>query len=549
VARFFAIVLLLTAALVLVIEGGLAPRVRTDAPRPVVRTGNPIVAENQKAGTSDWRIPDTKITGGQLQGFASRTSVPPNGHISLYVTSNYPTYNVDIYRMGWYDGTGGRLVYSRHGLRGHKQPDPTIDPETRMVEADWSRSLTLKVSDDWTTGTYLVKLSTPEGRGSYIPFVVREGKERAPIVFQSSVTTWQAYNIWGGHSLYYGIGEHGGETTALRSEVVSFDRPYGYGVGAADYFGLEFPLVQWLERNGYDVGYATDIDTHEDPLLLAGRRAFLSLGHDEYWSTAMRDHVEDAIKAGVNMAFFGANAMYRHIRFERSPLGRDRREVNYRSTKDPIFDTDRSETTVQWRDWPLDRPEDAVLGAMYECVPAHGDAIVYDPLSWLFDGTDLVIGDEISGIVGDEYDRVFPDDTHPKRLWVLFRSPVTCGGASSVQDTTFARFPSGAGVFDAGTSRFMCVFSGCEDAPSDTRMQRLIKNLLDSYLAPHAPSFEPDPLPFTTNNRHVIVQQEQSTIPSRTFEPVPTAAPARTPTAPEPLPSSEPEPTPRHLIL
>src|SRR4029077_17915577 len=118
-------------------------------------------------------------------------------------------------------------------------------------------------------------------------FVVREGLERWPIVFQSSVTTWQAYNIWGGHSLYFGITDSGGQTNALRSKIVSFDRPYGYGIGAAAYLGLELPLVQWLERNNYDVGYATDLDTHEDPLLLAGRKAFLSLGHDEYWSTAM----------------------------------------------------------------------------------------------------------------------------------------------------------------------------------------------------------------------------------------------------------------------
>ncbi len=550
IARVVALAVILTLAGVGVVEGLLAPRVRTDAPRPVPVTGNPIAAENRKPGTESWKIADKDITGGQLQGYASRTSVQPHGHITLYITSNYPAYNVDVYRMGWYDGDGARLIYSRHGLSGVKQPEPTVDPVTRMVEDNWTPSLTLTVGNDWTTGAYLAKVSNTEGRGSYIPFVVREGRERAPIVFQSSVTTWQAYNIYGGHSLYYGESFNGGQTTALRSKVVSFDRPYGYGVGAADFLGLELPLVEWLERNGYDVGYATDIDTHEDPLLLAGRKAFLSLGHDEYWSTAMRAHVEEAINAGTNLAFFGANAIYRHIRFEHSPLGRDRHEVNYRSTSDPIFDMDRSETTVQWRDWPLDQPEDSVLGAMYECVPAHGDALVYDPLPWLFKGTNLQIGDSIKGIVGDEYDRVFPDETHPKRLWVLFRTPVRCGGATSVQDTTFSRFASGAGVFDAGTSRFMCVFAGCDDqAPAEPRMQLLVKNLLDAFLAGKPPTIEPDPRPFTTETRQVIAPTAEPIEQAPVIEPFPSAQPVPVPATPEPMPTLAPQPTPRHLVL
>lgn len=543
--RLLSAALLLIVAVFLLVEAGTAPRVRTDAPRPVPKTGNPIVAENKRPGTTSWRIDN--ITGSALQGFASRTSVPPNGHITLFVTSIYPTFSVDVYRMGWYGGDGARQVFARHGLVGIKQPDATVDPETRMVDTQWSPSITLTVGDDWTTGTYLAKLSGPQGQGSYIPFVVREGRERAPIVFQSSVTTWQAYNIWGGHNLYFGIGSQGGQSNARRSKVVSFDRPYGYGVGAADYFGLEFPLVQWLEKAGYNVGYATDIDTHEDPLLLAGRRAFLSLGHDEYWSTAMRDHVEAATTQGVNLAFFGANAMYRHIRFQRSALGRDRHEVNYRSTSDPIVATHLKEATVQWRDYPIERPEDAVMGAMYECNPVHGDAVVYDPLTWLFDGTRLTTDDTVPGIVGDEYDRVFPDETHPKRLWVLFRSPVECGYTSSVQDTTFARFASGAGVFDAGTSRFLCVFSGCPKAPADERMQRLVENLLNSYLATTPPVPEPDPREFTTFTRHVEAPTESLTRTSTAVQPLPTVEPLPTPwwsQAPTtPAPPETPQPT------
>jgi hypothetical protein len=501
IRRFAGTGVLLTLALVLLALGVFAPRVRTAAPEPSAPPRNPIVDENRKSGSDEWRIRD--ITTDDLQGFASRTSVAPRGRIDFYVTSTFDTYAMQIFRMGYYGGDGARLVWAKFGLDGVEQPEPDIDDDTNMVEAGWERSLSLRVPKGWTTGVYLAKLSGPQGQGSYIPFTVREGRERAPILFQSSVTTWQAYNMWGGHSLYFGRGSSGGETTSLRSRVVSFDRPYSYGAGASDFMGLELPVLQWLEAKGYDVSYVTDIDTHQDPLLVSGRKAFLSLGHDEYWSTRMRDHVEDALASGTNLAFFGANAMYRHIRFESSPLGRDRREVNYRSTSDPIVATDLKQATVQWRDYPINRPEDAVLGAMYECNPVKGDAVVYDPLPWLFDGTGLEPDDTVEGIVGDEYDRVFPDETHPERLWVLFRTPVRCGGASSVQDTVFSRFPSGAGVFNAGTSRFVCVFAGCDGAPADLRVQRLVRNLLDAYLDSEPPAREPDPRDFDTSVRDV----------------------------------------------
>ncbi len=537
-------------AALLVVAGVIAPRVRTQATQPFGRVGNPIVAENHRPGNDGWRL--EKVTSSDLQGFASLTSVAPGRRIRFYVSTTFPNYAIQIYRMGFYEGLGGRLMWARFGLEGVEQPEPEVDDETRMVEAHWKPSVSLRVGEDWTTGVYLAKLVGPDGQGSYIPFSVREKRERAPIVFQSSVTTWQAYNMWGGHSLYYGVDSNGGEATYGRSKVVSFDRPYIYGSGASDFLGLEYPLLRWMEEKGYNVSYVTDIDTHQSPLLLSGRKAFLSLGHDEYWSTRMRDHVEQALDQGVNLAFFGANAIYRHIRFEPSPLGRDRHEVNYRSTSDPITDTELKEATVQWRDYPIYRPEDAILGGMYECNPVHGDAEVYDTsLGWLFWKTFLKPGDTVEGIVGDEYDRVFDDETRPKRLWVLFRTPVQCGGTSSVQDMTFSRFPSGAGVFNAGTSRFMCVFQGCPKAPANEGMQRLVQNLLDSYKKATPPDREPDPRDFSTTTDETFsgpaVAPGPTTDPG-TVTPVPPAQPPwwkSLPTLepPERTPRDTPRPT------
>jgi hypothetical protein len=208
------------------------------------------------------------------------------------------------------------------------------------------------------------------------------------------------------------------------------------------------------------------------------------MGHDEYWSTAMRGNVEHALASGVNLGFFGANAMYRHIRFESSPLGVDRREINYRvASLDPVTRTDPAESTVQWRDAPVRRPEEDVLGAMYECNPVHADAVVYDPVPVLFAGTGLRPGDHVTGLIGREYDRIFTPTSAPRERWLLFRSPVRCGSHESVADTVLTRFPSGALVFDASSQGFGCAFGGCgASTPPDQRIQRLVRNLLDVYL-------------------------------------------------------------------
>jgi hypothetical protein len=270
----------------------------------------------------------------------------------------------------------------------------------------------------------------------------------------------------------------------------------------------------------------------EDPSLLTGRRGFLSMGHDEYYSTAMRANLQTALDSGVNLAFLGANAIYRHIRFESSPIGPDRREVNYRfANADPMTPVDPKESTVQWRDPPVSRAEDQILGPMYECNPVHADAVVYDPLPSLFAGTGLKTGDRITGLIGREYDRMYHYPKPPRRTWVLFRSPVQCNHLSSVADTTLTLFPSGAYVFDASTQGFDCAFGDCTITPPDERVQRLVRNLLDAYLAGTDLAVA-TPRPYSIGAPHVVqtmrAQQQQPATDSNA-SPV---RPASTPTAP-----------------
>src|SRR5207245_750847 len=208
-------------------------------------------------------------------------------------------------------------------------------------------------------------LINADGYQNYVTFVVRDGRP-APFLYQWSVATDQAYNNYPndgrtGKSLYtynsYGAKTVSGDTRAVK---VSFDRPF-LGLGVGGFFAWEIFFVRWLERSGYDVTYSTDIDTHANGGELKRHKAFLSVGHDEYWSKEMFDAAEAARDTGVNLGFFNANAVYWQVRFEPSAAGvANRVMVCYRDAAiDPVH---ARTTTTQWRHRPRSRPAHALLG-------------------------------------------------------------------------------------------------------------------------------------------------------------------------------------------
>lgn len=439
-----------------------------------------IVAENLKAGTDAWVIKPGRHNG-RIEGYADRVSTSADQRVTLFVSTTEKTFVVEAYRMGFYGGSGGRLVWRSSRIRGMLQLGQSRDPGTNMVEAPWNASLSFNVDPDWTPGVYLLKLNASSRVQSYVPLTVRDDKSNAALVIQNSVLTWQAYNRWGGYSLYEGPKKD----RAHRSKIVSFDRPYSAD-GSADFFGAEFPLVSFVESLGLDVTYWTDIDLHEQPSRLLQHRALITLGHDEYWSRNMRRGAETARDKGVNLAFLGANAVFRHIRLEASGLGADRRIVNYRVAKqDPLFGIDDSQVTVNWREFPLLEPEDSLVGQSYECNPVHADAAIDDASSWLFEGTGIRSGDRIKGLIGYEYDRVNPARQMPEGLQILAHSPVSCRNRRSFSDVTYYSAPSGAGVFASGTTAWICTLTAScpkgPHGPPDVRFLLMNVNLLRAF--------------------------------------------------------------------
>jgi N,N-dimethylformamidase beta subunit-like protein len=421
---------------------------------------NPIVEENKKAGDPSWKL-TRAAKNHEIEGFASATSVNRGDTISFFVNTIDSTYTLAIYRMGWYGGAGARLVSAPVTLNGIQQPNPTPAATTNLVECHWESNHQVTVGNssdptDWASGFYLAKLTAQtSGTQAYIVFVVRDDGRESDLLFNSSVNTYQAYNPWGGFSLY----------TTPRAFEVSFNRPYQTWYGSQDFLEFENNMVRFLEREGYDVTYCTDVDTHENGgNLIPAHKGFFLAGHGEYWTWQMRDNVEGARDKNVNVAFFGSNTSYWQVRYAPSSItgDNDRTIICYKydaTTLDPLaLDGDPSNDhliTTQFRLPPVNRPEDQMCGAMYNepigAGPVNADIIVTAASSWVFQGANVQNGTHLHGLLGSEVDELFANV--PAGVASIAHSPYPdlANGQTLYADMTVYTAPSGSTVFDAGT--------------------------------------------------------------------------------------------------
>ena len=435
---------------------------------------NPIATENARTGTRDWRL-ERPATAREIEGYACATSVNRGDAIRLFVNTAAPSFTLEVFRIGWYQGLGARRVFGPIDVPGTVQVMPAMDAATGLVDCAWVDPFELATADAqaWTSGVYLARLSASDsGAQSYILFVVRDDERRADLLVQLSVTTYQAYNAWGGKSLY-----HWGSSDGQRAAKVSFNRPYAanaqnpaaaFGMGAGELLcnlqphaqsypvsnaGWDINLLRWLEREGYDLAYCTNLDTHARPGLLLRHMAWLSIGHDEYWSREMRDNVEAARDAGVHLGFFSANSAYWQVRFEASAGSgtAERIMVCHKKAKhDPI--EDKSRATDKWRSAALDRPEEQLIGVMYAGDPVDADIVVEAAQHWVFAGTGLARGDTLPGLLGYEVDCA--QGRGPAKLEILAASPWTTlndAAHHGVAHMSLYTAPSGAVVFATGS--------------------------------------------------------------------------------------------------
>jgi hypothetical protein len=428
---------------------------------------NPIAAENALAGDGGWRLKE-RAAPGELEGYAGAASVNHGESVDVHVRADRPqAMRWALYRMGWYGGAEGRRVASGGPVDVGPQPTPA-PTGTGLVECAWPVTFTIRTDPSWASGIYLAVMTRADGPQSYVPFVVRADERKGVAVVQSSVTTWQAYNFWGGKSLYVGG----------PAQEVSFDRPYAEGNGAGQYFRYEHSFVTWAESRGLDMVYVANVDLDRDPSLLVGQKLFLSVGHDEYWSRPAREAVQGAVDAGASVAFLSGNSVYWQIRLEPGRSGTPRRtQVCYKKlfAQDPLGKTPLA--TTKWRDPPVNAPENGLLGVMYTAwLAADAAWVVTDASQWPFEGTGLADGDGIPGVVGYETDRTVDNGAAPEGTGVVARSPVVdVSGRPDRQEATLRATPAGGFFFAAGTIEWAWGLNHPRHA--DPRVRRITENL------------------------------------------------------------------------
>jgi hypothetical protein len=486
-----------------------------------VAAQNAIVLENQKIGTTDWEISNL-ATNNEIAGYGDATSINKGQVINLKISlAQAGQYNLDVYRLGYYNGAGGRLINSVTGLNGVTQAGPTVtNSSTNLIEYNWNTSYSLQTGTDWTTGLYLAKLTDSRtGKQTYVEFVVRDDNRPADVGFQDSVATAQAYNNYGGYSVY-DANSNGGQ----RALQVTFDRPFAAanlgltntdGYNTNNMLAWEHNMVRWQESQGYDVSYFTDIDTSIDPLKLYSQNVLQITGHDEYWSQDMRNNVDNAVNNGINLANFGANTAYWQVRFDPSSSGQANRVMTvYKDSSgigtnpsiDPIAQTNPSAATTLFRSPQVNRPENALLGVGYigDTGNVYGgyNFVISNASDPYYAHTGLQNGDILTGLVGYEWDGLLNNGFTPAGLVVLSQSSVPSSGLGSLglippgtNDTisSAVRYTaaSGAKVFSTGTVQWAWGLdsAGILNPRVDPRVQQITVNVLaDMGAKPQTPA-------------------------------------------------------------
>ena len=469
---------------------------------------NTVVAENCLAGhaASEWDI--SGIGDSSIQGYAAQFSVNRGTTVQFKVDTNAAAYRFDIYRMGYYNGAGARRVatVTPSATLPQSQPSCLNDAATGLIDCgNWTVSGSWVVPANATSGIYFAKVVRPDtGGASHIFFVVRNDASTSNVLFQTSDTTWQAYNNYGGNSLYTG-------NPVGRAYKVSYNRPFNTRIvdGGQDWvFNSEYPMVRWLEANGYDVSYFSGIDSDRLGSLIQQHRAFLSVGHDEYWSGAQRTNVENARNAGVHLAFFSGNEVFWKTRWENSIDGSAtpyRTLVTYKETHANAKIDPNAAWTGTWRDPrfspPADggRPENGLTGTIFAVNGGTRSIVVPEAdgkmrfwrntsVATLGAGTSATLPD---GTLGYEWDTEADNGARPAGL--IRMSSTTATGVEVLQDfgstygsgtathaLTLYKHSSGARVFGAGTIQWSWGLDATHDragTPVDARMQQATVNL------------------------------------------------------------------------
>ncbi|MGW4665037.1 DUF4082 domain-containing protein [Streptosporangium sandarakinum] len=471
-----------------------------------------ICLENSLPGNpySEWNVPGAGSS--NIQGYPVQMSVNKGETAQFKVATPATAYRMDIYRVGYYGGMGARKITTIRPSVPLPQTQPAClnDAATGLIDCgNWSVSASWAVPGDAVSGVYLANMVREDGVSgvSQLIFVVRDDSGGSDLLVQTADATWQAYNTYGGNSLYVG-------SPAGRAFKVSYNRPVITRAKWPEtyFFDSEYPMVRWLEANGYDVSYTSSIDTASRGAELLEHKVFFAMGHAEYWSNEMRDNVQNARDAGINLAFFTGNDVFWKTRWENgidSSGAPFRTLVCYKETLANAKIDPSPQWTGTWRDPRFSppsnggRPENAVTGTLYRVNGNVSDSIVvpaeYGPMR-LWRNTSIATlqpGEQAvfpAGTLGYEWNET-PEDAftpqgpvklsettlaNPTKILLDFGG--TYGPGVATHHLTLYKVTSGALVFGAGTIQWSWGLDANHDrgagTPTDIRMQQATVNLL-----------------------------------------------------------------------
>ena len=376
-----------------------------------------------------------------IEAYCTQLSYAAGETVGLCVSSGSSQFDVSVSRWG----AERDVVWTATGLHGEVQSTPS---EADSSGCGWDVTVEIPVDEGWRSGFYLVELTVPDAeprrRTGYACFVVRAAAARSKVLFVLATNTWNAYNDWGGRSLYTG------------GNQVSFQRPFGRGMlsrpeterddrksrprrpgeqpdvdgetyqayrfehgypgymGSAGWFTYDRRFAEWAERAGLELDYAASSDLERIDGLTDGYGLVIGAGHDEYWSGPQRDAVERFVAAGGNYASFSGNTMFWQVRL----VDDGAHMVCHKYSAhldDPVIAAEPTAMSGMWCDPAVERPESRFLAAssMYGLYSRFGQAtprgvggfVVYRDDHWMFEGTGLRYGDVLGnddGVVGYE---------------------------------------------------------------------------------------------------------------------------------------------------
>ncbi len=349
---------------------------------------------------ADQKLPD----GPFVFGYASQVSIAQGEEIGLHLSSSQPQVNVHIERLG----PTAQTLMQQDNVATSPQPIPD---RASSDGCKWPESIRIKTDDTWPSGYYRATLTAiADGKDvrSSLFFIVRARQpgSRSKILVQLATNTYNAYTNWGGHSLYAYHDRDG-----IQGHRVSFNRPMN-----SQFENWEGPFIRWAEAAGFELEYAANSDLEFHPEILPNYRLVLSVGHDEYWSSPMRDNLEKFIADGGNVAFFSGNTCCWQVRSEEQ--GRALTCWKQNCTVDPLYRTDKQHLlSTTWSHHLVGRPENTLTGVGFlwggyhrsheQLMDGPGSYEIHRPEHWLLAQTNLKKGDRFGGkdtIVGYECD-------------------------------------------------------------------------------------------------------------------------------------------------